>query len=350
MLGFSVYLSQPLDAQRQNYLQTMAQIGFQGVFTSLNLPEDDATVLAQRLGQLASWCQQNNLALTVDLSDFALKRLGWSLADPQSLRRLGLTGIRVDSGLSWQQVAQLSHYLTVAVNASTFNEADYQALRANNANLANIEAWHNYYPRPETGLDITWYQHQNQFLQNLGLKTMGFIAGDGSLRGPLYQHLPTLEAQREQLPLASFLQLRQLATDHVYISDNSLSTLSQAMFATYIKEQVIELYFADLPPVLQKTFWHNRPDFAQQVVRLQESRQRQLLNCAIQQVARRPLGTLTCDNERYQRYAGELQITKCDLPKNPAVNVVAHLIPAQLDLLPYIGANQKLQLLAATVN
>ena len=45
------------------------------------------------------------------------------------------------------------------------------------------------------------------------------------------------------------------------------------------------------------------------------------------------------DNNLYQRYEGEIQITKRDLLRNEKINVLAQVKDYDLPLLDYIGSN-----------
>ena len=63
-----------------------------------------------------------------------------------------------------------------------------------NANFEKLTAGHNFYPRPETGLDAHWMQKKNEWLKQYGLKTAAFISGNGKLRGPIFAGFPTSQA------------------------------------------------------------------------------------------------------------------------------------------------------------
>lgn len=63
-------------------------------------------------------------------------------------RRLGLWALRVDYGLSWDEIAALACELPVVLNAST-TPPEQAARIARSSPLAM--ALHNFYPRPETG-------------------------------------------------------------------------------------------------------------------------------------------------------------------------------------------------------
>ena len=81
------------------------------------------------------------------------------------------------------------------------------------------------------------------------------------------------------------------------------------------------------------------------MIRFQEARTRQLLSTEPDEVAQsRPVGSLTVDNSRYGRYAGEIQITRHDLPADKAVNVVGRVCQADRVALDLIDAHRAVQL------
>jgi hypothetical protein len=346
MLGCSVYLSSKLSNSDFEYLKQMKQIGCHGVFTSLHIPEDDPQVLIDRVTQLGSWCRQLNLNLIADISDDGFARLQWRLDEPDSILASGVTGLRIDYGISMQAIATLTHAMPVALNASTLTQADVEQLQLFGANFKRLEAWHNYYPRPETGLARDWFDEKNHWLHQLGITTQAFIPGDGGLRGPLFQRLPTLEAHRIYSPLAAFVELIHQGVDRIYIGDKTISKSSQVALSQYLTEDVISLHLDRVSPVLQNLVWHNRPDVARDVVRLEEGRTKQLLDPTPRNADQPRLrGSLTVDNERYGRYAGELQLTKCDLLPDEKVNVLGRVCVADRPLLDLIGANTAIQLI-----
>lgn len=342
MLGFSVYLSAPLTAATHRRLDAMAAAGFQGVFTSLHIPEDDATQLQGRLKLLAKWCQTAHLQLIADVDDQWLAKLGWALERPAEILASGVTGLRLDTGFDNQTIAQLTHVMPVALNASTLGTADLRDLKEAGADYSHLEAWHNFYPRPETGLSRRWFSAKNKALQAAGIKVMAFIPGDGVKRGPLHLGLPTLEKHRSEAPLAGLLELQALGCERIYVGDDALSEASLAAIAAYHRAGVITLRVRGLPKLLAGRTWHNRPDVARDVIRLAESRLEHVVPRPIQPAlcGVRPVGSLTVDNARYGRYEGEVQLTQVDLPASDAVNVLGRVIAADRALLPFIGASQ----------
>ena len=344
MIGFSCYLNDSATEQQAAYLKQMQQAGFTGVFTSLQLSEAKPEIIRQRLDQLVANCHQPGLTIMADVSAASLQRLGIALHDGKAIQALGLDGLRIDDGIDMTTVAALSHTMAIALNASTLSACMIDQLANAKANLCHIEAWHNFYPRPETGLDPAWFAQKNKWLHALGFKTMAFISGDAQQRGPLFAGLPTLEAHRGLLPLAAYLELRQLAIDHVYVGDPQLSPRSIAAFQSYVHDQVLLIQVQTDDERLLHLTWHSRPDIAQKVVRLAEARLEHIF--ATPQPAQtdpRPRGSITLDNSAYGRYAGELQLTRCDLPADPRVNVIGKIEPSNLPLLDQIGPHQAIR-------
>lgn len=344
MIGFSCYLNDSATEQQAAYLKQMQQAGFTGVFTSLQLSEAKPEIIRQRLDQLVANCHQLGLTIMADVSAASLQRLGIALHDGKAIQALGLDGLRIDDGIDMTTVAALSHTMAIALNASTLSACMIDQLANAKANLCHIEAWHNFYPRPETGLDPAWFAQKNKWLHALGFKTMAFISGDAQQRGPLFAGLPTLEAHRGLLPLAAYLELRQLAIDHVYVGDPQLSPRSIAAFQSYVHDQVLLIQVQTDDERLLHLTWHSRPDIAQKVVRLAEARLEHIF--ATPQPAQtdpRPRDSITLDNSAYGRYAGELQLTRCDLPADPRVNVIGKIEPSNLPLLDQIGPHQAIR-------
>ncbi|WP_260676129.1 MupG family TIM beta-alpha barrel fold protein [Parageobacillus genomosp. 1] len=85
--------------------------------------------------------------------------------------------------------------MKVVFNASTMTEEEGDEIAACDVNWNHIEAWHNFYPRPETALAKDTGVEKNNMLRQKGLrKIAALIAGNKEKRGPLYEGLPTLEA------------------------------------------------------------------------------------------------------------------------------------------------------------
>jgi hypothetical protein len=346
LFGFSVFMNNELTPEEIQAIGEMAKQGFGGIFTSMHIPEDDATSYRQRLATLGEVAKKNQLSLMVDISGEALSKAGFSYQRLQELTDLGVTGLRMDYAIDNQTIAQLSHKLTISLNASTLTEEDIAELMAYQADFSNLEAWHNYYPRPETGLAKEWFQAKNQWLKQKGFLVQAFVAGDAAKRGPLYQGLPTLEAHRQISPFAAALELvNECMVDAVYIGDGLVSTASLKQFATYLATQSILLRVQDIGSAYYQYVLGehmNRQDEARDVVRSANARFREIPLISPEALPKatqeRVIGSVTVDNQAYLRYMGEIQICKNKLPTDDKVNVVAKVIPEDLPLISQIKA------------
>lgn len=345
MFGFSIFLNQGLTNETTHYIEEMARNGFSGIFTSLHIPEDDAGQYRKRLTDLGSVAKSCQLDLMVDISGEALNRAGFSFERVDELKEIGVTGLRMDYHISNQQIAKLSQEMPIALNASTITETDIQELRSANSDFDHLEAWHNYYPRPETALDKEWFHEKNQWLKACGFIIQGFVPGDEKLRGPLYQGLPTLEEHRGLHPLAAALDL--LAdTDKVYIGDSGVSKEVLRQFSSYIKEETLKLRVEPFDKQVEYVLGEhvNRQDEARDVIRSAEARFKKIPNVEPLPARERKLGTVTIDNANYLRYMGEIQVIKRSLPADEKVNVVGQVIEKDQALIKHIKAGQKFSL------
>ena len=344
MQGFSIFLGEELKAERKEELRKMSEAGFSSVFTSLHIPEEDASLYMERLTKLGQWTREYKMTLIADISGEALEAMGLSLDNPNSILATGITALRVDFGFSNQEIAEISHTIDVALNASTINEEDIQELMTYKANFKRLTAFHNYYPRPETGLEKSVFRKKNQWLHSVGFQVAAFVPGNNQLRGPLYQHLPTLERHRVKHPLASLIELKKdCFVDHVYIGDPSITIFTVEQFEAYEKERLIRLR-VEINSSSQMTEFilgkhQNRRDPAKDVIRSAEARNKltKVVKPNHNHIVR-SIGSVTVDNCLYGRYMGETQIVTTQLPIDEKVNVEARIIEEDKDLLACIEA------------
>jgi hypothetical protein len=351
VLGFSVFLGDTFHQEKKNYVKEMFELGFRKVFTSLHIPEDDASQLFNNLKVLGSLTKSLNMELMADISVDGLKRLGIDLTQTnaiQELQELGVTGIRMDYGVSNETIASVSNLMSVGLNASTLTEKDVEELIKYQANFDQMELWHNYYPRPETGLSEEYFIKLNQKWQSLGAKIVAFVPGDENLRGPLHQGLPTLECHRKKHPLFAATDLLQTYhCDIVCIGDEGLQKRTKKQFKAYFYDKRIILHVCNVVKTHQDLFigsHTNRLDDARDVIRSQEARFKQIPKIKANQTKQRKYGSVTLDNEHYLRYMGELQITKVNLKADKKVNVVAEVEESDLDLIQCILPGQQFEL------
>ncbi|MDR4986046.1 cell surface protein [Bacillus cereus] len=349
MIGVSIYLSKKRVEKQEEWLKVAKENGFSSIFTSLHIPEDDPNTYKELIQILGKQALENEMELMVDVSPKSLHHLGISYENVEELLEWGITGLRMDYGITPKEIASVSHKMQVALNASTITEPFWKELLAENIRVDRVEAWHNFYPRPETGLAKSFLQKQNQYLHECGIKTMAFIPGDREKRGPLYEGLPTLEKHRNMRPLEAYLELvQECNVDKVLIGDisGSLESVQEIAIASNGIIPVRYQSFINDSEVLKvvEQVHTNRLDPARDVIRSVESREGNKVVLQPMHTIARKRGSITIDNELYGRYAGEMQVVVHDLPVDEKVNVVGMVVEEDVSLLSYIGAGKNFQL------
>ena len=349
MIGVSIYLAKERVKKQEEWLKVAKENGFSSIFTSLHIPEDDPNTYKELIQILGKQALENEMELMVDVSPKSLHHLSMTYENVEELVNWGITGLRMDYGITPKEIARVSHKMKVALNASTITESFWKELITEKIRVENVEAWHNFYPRPETGLAKSFLQKQNEYLHACGIKTMAFIPGDGEKRGPLYEGLPTLEKHRNMRPLEAYLELvKDCGVDKVLIGDISGSLESVQGIASASRGIIPLRYksFITDKEVLKivERVHTNRLDPARDVIRSVESREEHKVILQPMHTITRKKGSITIDNELYGRYAGEMQVAIHDLPADEKVNVVGMVVEEDISLLPYVGAGKMFQI------
>ena len=329
-LGRSVYLTQ-FEEQRASLSAFAA--GGAPVFISLHISEEFSAEYCARVQEMCDFLAEHGWQILADVSEKTVKQFG--CADLAALaKRLHLWGLRLDYGFSLEEMSALAQKMPIAVNASTTTPDIARQLAAGGG---TVIAMHNFYPRPETGLDPEFLHESTAALQAEGLKVYGFIPGDELVRGPLYKGLPTLEDHRAAAPSAAFVDLAvNYGLDGIFAGDPGVSEREQEYIRRFCETGEISL-----PVVLRSGYetlydrtFTCRPDSPKTLVRYQESR---LYSCFGSEVkpencVERRRRCVTMDNIGYGRYSGEIQLMRADFPADEKVNVIGE-VPAEYDLL-----------------
>jgi uncharacterized protein len=340
--GISIYLSEP-DSLNKDWIQNAAKNGFQYIFTSLHIPEEEGFSFVEKVKWLGETAQDVHMEVMADVSPASLERLGLKFEELPLLKDWGISGVRMDYGFTAKQIAWLSHSLKIGLNASTVDEAQLSDLLDEGLFPNQSEAWHNFYPKPFSGISKQALKDRNALFHRFGIRTMGFVSGDDRLRGPLHEGLPTIEDHRHISPLDAALELRELGTDKICIGDPNLSEETAKDFS-YLADGIVPIYASFNEGY--EHFWNsthtNRMDAAQYVIRSVESRN------MVAVYEPDPLsadtferGLITVDNKLYGRYSGELQICLETLPASPKVNIAGYVRKESESLLKWIGSGQK---------
>ena len=341
-LGFSLYLS--TFAAQCRALRGLTGTGAP-VFLSLHISEEFDDSFCRRAEEACHALAAMGYRIIADVSVKTVAQFG--CGDLTELaKKLQLWALRIDYGFSPAEIRAMAEKMPIVLNASTTMPEDARAIAANGG---CVMAMHNFYPRPETGLDEDYLRETTGLLRQAGLKVLAFIPGDTQKRGPVFAGLPTLEAHRNVLPSAAFVDLAlRYGIEEIFVGDPGLSAEEQERIRRFCQENILSI------PCHIREGWHHlydqvftcRMDSPKWLVRFQESR---VYSCQGQTTepyncAPRKAGSLTIDNIRYGRYSGEIMLTRSDLEADDRVNVIGHVPENALLLLEHIRRGAKFTL------
>ena len=341
-LGFSLYLS--TYEQQHDLLKLRAGTGAP-IFLSLHISEEFDATYCQRARAICHSLAAFGFRTIADVSVKTLQQFGCTSLT-ELAAELKLWGLRIDYGFSPEEIGEMATKMPIVLNASTTSPGDAKRI----AQMGQaVFAMHNFYPRPETGLDEEYLMETTRALRSAGLSVQCFIPGDTLLRGPLHEGLPTLEAHRHVLPSAAFVDLSlRFGMEDIFLADPGLSEKELARIAQFCETGII-----CVPAELEENWRHLygkvftcRIDSPKWLIRFQESRvyscQGETVepqNCAV-----RRRGTITVDNRLYGRYSGELMLIREDLPADHRVNVIGSVPENALLLIDRIARGAKFML------
>jgi len=341
-LGYSLYLS--TFAAQCHALRGPVGSGAP-VFLSLHISEEFDSSFCARAEEACHALADMGYRIIADVSTKTVAQFGCT--DLTELaQKLRLWALRIDYGFSRQEIEAMAEKMPIVLNASTTTGEDARAIAAKGG---CVMAMHNFYPRPETGLDEDYLRETTRMLQKAGLKVLAFIPGDTPKRGPVFEGLPTLERHRNILPSAAFADLAlSFGLEGIFVGDPGISRKETDRIARFCKEGILSIpcEIHENWQYLYDQVFTCRIDSPRWLIRFQESR---VYSCQGQTTEEynctaRKRGCLTIDNIRYGRYSGEIMLIRSDLPADHRVNVIGHVPENARLLLDLIGRGRKFTL------
>ena len=338
--GISLYAGLNVSVEENiSLIETAASFGLSRIFTSAQIPEtEDSEDFFDNFAMILYTALENNFEIILDVNSEIFSEFDME----------GLT-LRLDDGFSMPEIAKISRERKIQLNASTVTAEILKYLQIANADFGNISALHNFYPRPQTGLDTYFFQEQNKILHDFGIEVGAFVPSlNGRRRPPIFEGLPTLEDCRNFSTDLSARFLAALGTDFIIIGDG-FPTQEEIEAVSKISSDEIILnakFFTEdsaTKEILSQKVTR-RADVSKSVIRAAEGRKfLKTLDAKIspENSRERNFGDVTIDNFNFGRYEGEVQIVEDILPADSRVNVVAAVVEEENFLTRYIKPGQK---------
>lgn len=337
---FSIYPSDTADVREAVVAQALAS-GGGTVFTSLHIPETSGL---ERFGDyLADLHRRHGLTFCADVSPGTLGQLSCDIDDLGRLRGWGVDTVRIDFGFDADETRRIaaSGGFRIAVNASTA-DADLLDL----LDGLDLVGWHNFYPRPETGLSEAYFVAQSELFTRRGLDLFTFIPGELSFRAPLHLGLPTLEAQRHRNAYVNTLEVRRHAPASAVVCAEGTLLPDHLDWIARLEadgEVTVPLVAVDAcVDFLREGTWRLRPEGTDTSLRIEDTRGTRTVARPVNGSCRGQ-GSLQMDRQTAGRYAGELHLMTTDRPLTDLQVRVADVAPAYRALVEHLAPGSRVR-------
>src|SRR5699024_9780052 len=332
-LGLSVYLS-TFDIQKE-MLERFEGRGYY-VFTSFHIQEEYRKMgnYKRKAREICNWLKERQFKIMADVSSKTLEFFQYD-SIIEFAKDMEIDVLRLKYRFREEEILNIAKEYPLSFNPSTEGRNIAKDIVESGK---EVFALHNFYPRPETGLDPDDFIQINDELRDLGIEPLAFIAGDEMKRGPIHEGLPSLEKHRDIPPYVAYLDLFiNYGIKGIFVGDVMISQRQSQLIDDYIEDGIINIPVEFLPKYeyLYDQVFTIRAESPKAMMRLQESREysndgekTQGFNCIT-----RKKGSITMDNAGYKRYSGEIQILRKDLPQDNRVNVIGSLDNGYLDIM-----------------
>lgn len=338
-----LYSLYPTDATsvRDAVAEAAAAQPAEPVFTSLHIPEArDLDAYCSFLGEAH---RERGLTWWADISPRTLEQLHLDLDRIGDLGRLGVVGLRLDFGFSTPELRRIAASgLPIAVNASTISQDELDTLAD-----VGVVGWHNFYPRPDTGLDPTYFRQQSDMFARRGLPVYAFVPGEVTRRAPLHRGLPTLETHRDANAWSSAVALRALVPNiRIVCAEGVLRPEHQEWMTLWERDGVLTIPLAEVArgsEFLLDDVWPLRPEQTGRTQRLEASRG---IRPGLESLAASPsrlAGGIYVDGPDRARYEGEVHLVVRELASDPTQHRIAQVAAAYVDVLAALTGRERVR-------
>ncbi|WP_165002984.1 MULTISPECIES: MupG family TIM beta-alpha barrel fold protein [unclassified Enterococcus] len=351
MFGIAVYPYKEVQEETVDYIKTAAKYGFERVFTNLLMiePGEEKQVI-ERLETIIKEARKCRMEVILDVNPAVFEQLGISHHDLTFFKKMGATGIRLDSSFDGLVESLLTFDetgLDLEINIS--NDTYYlENILSYQPNAKRLIGCHNFYPQRFTGLDYEYFMKCSAKYKKLGLRTAAFINSQTADHGPhcYTDGLCTLEQHRD-LPIE--LQAKHLVAtnliDDIIIANAFASEEELAALSALCTDQIVlDVEFSSNTTGLEKEILldnqHfnrgdiNRFSIRSTFVKLRYQDQDIPENNAKEKVS---YAEITLGNNSFGQYKGEINIVKQGMPnERREKNVIGKITKSDQFLIDYI--------------
>lgn len=347
--------------ETKNYISLAKTYGYRHVIATFFAVDDDDLRSAQYLKKvkaIGTYCRELDLPFQADLFPKVFEAVNATVDHVQPILDLGITEFRMDYGFTMAELGIISKQegvQKIILNASTAAESpetfaqDLEQYLHVGGKIEKLEASHNVNPHPETGISIRIMKEIRKVFQSYKIPVSAFAPAKEYSYGiyGVWESCPTVEDHRYWMAYESAQELWAAdVADIVYIGDSfaserELKSLSELKDCEHLQLRIQPAY--KLSDIEKRVLFSKplRNCLAEYVLRFVEYRKTNILPCHC--VAAQAYD-VTIDNQTIKRYNGEIRIALRNQKQDSRINVVGHLHPHDVRLIPYIGVGTMIQL------
>ncbi len=355
--GISVFTGMEYSLEDNlRYLERAAGRGFKRVFTSMQRPGSDPARVGAEMPVITKKVKELGMEIVTDISPRALTIFNATLENLSPFREAGVTGLRLDDGFSNRQAAEITHNvagLRIELNACHYFDPDLDEMLASGADVRNLQASFNYYPRFENGISMDFLKEQASAYARHGIPLYAFVHSS-----ELHTRV-TVESHRYMSPERAAEELFAVpGIDTVLIgdplaSDSDLEAVAEVGSRDYIRIRTVTgagategerylLYGKQMTakPGTMLSLRHANRFPPEEIHRMVPPR-----NCTV-----RGEYCVTVDNEKYRdannnlKNSCELNIWLEKMPADERINVVASVLEEDRELVRMVRPFKKFRL------
>ncbi|MDO7976502.1 MupG family TIM beta-alpha barrel fold protein [Oceanotoga teriensis] len=328
MLGISVFAGLGISLEENyEYMSKAKELGINKIFTSFHIPESSMD-FDYEMNEILNYSKELDMSIIADISK--------SYFDNIDFNKYNIESLRLDFGFSNKDIAKLTKELFcgITLNASTLEKSDIEEILSFGGDLSKINACHNYYPRPETGISESLFNERNSLFKYYNIELTAFIPSFYRPRGPIFEGLPTLEMHRHMDPVVAYQHLISCGVDNVFFGDSQAS-FEELCRISDIKKNIFRIPIkifdvCDEELRILNMVHRNRKDPGEFVVRSSKAINNLKSSIRPNNCIDRFKYGVCIDNHGYLRYEGNLHVLKKDFESDSRVNLVADATEAAI--------------------
>ena len=358
-LGISIYPEFSKESENIKYIETAAKHGFNLLFLAFLSLKDDRETIIKRYKPITDYAKKLGYEIICDVNPTVLDKLGVNISmfkgklDLSFFTDLNIDVMRLDVGMSEIEEAFLSNNssgIKICMNAYMAYDHIGSFLTAG-GNPEAVIGCHNYYPHRYTGISYDHFVKGSMNYVNHNIRLQSFVSSQSEEAFgpyPITEGLPTLEMHRNwkiETQIKHYIMtglVDDILIGNCFATEDELKRASEANTEKVtFNINLVDGLPENMAEHLNMDILSRRQDENDYLIRTLESRLFTSGEIKPFNTVDIHRGDVLIENCLYGQYAGEISIALQEMKNSGKTNVVGHLLPEEVELLPYLKGGQQ---------